>query len=172
MASDKPASLSPFKFKSMNRRSIGSAEERSANACSTDPADRVVCPAVCRNDSARTRTWSSSSTKRITATTHPHCASAKIYSARRVRHASGRRSTRRPTEQLPPRKKALVDLVESQDGGHFVLSWANPHTRRVSSSYRFIGAVCAFEGAATLLALRPITRQSSASAGLTTALSD
>src|SRR4249919_2970924 len=39
-------------------------------------------------------------------------------------HARGRRSTRRPKAQMLPRKKAVVDPLRSQNGGHFVLSWA------------------------------------------------
>src|SRR5215475_9141407 len=58
-------------IKSVKSRSIGSVPARRASVWSTVPADRVVCPTVWRNDSARTRTCSSSSTKRIVAKTVP-----------------------------------------------------------------------------------------------------
>lgn len=59
--------------------------------------------------------------------------------ARRIEgHARGRRSTRRPKVQMPPRKKALVDPLRSQNGGrgHFVLSRVAP-IRQLSMSADF-----------------------------------
>ena len=44
------------------------------------------------------------------------------------RYARGRRSTRKPKAQVPPRKKAVADSLRSQNGGrgHVVLSWVPP----------------------------------------------
>ena len=69
---------------------------------------------------------------------HPvsHCKCLETYSAR---HVSGRRSTRRPKAQLPPRRTAPADQVHSQNGGHFDLSWAIP-TRRTKRCYFFTAA--------------------------------
>ena len=43
----------------------------------------------------------------------------------------GRGSTRRTKAQLPPRQRAVVDVVQSLTGGHFVLSWAVPTQRLI-----------------------------------------
>ena len=63
---------------------------------------------------------------------------AKTYSARHVR----RGSTRRPKAPLPPHLAATVDSLRSQNGDHFVFSWAVP-TRRtyLILSLHYDGAV-------------------------------
>ena len=66
---------------------------------------------------------------------------AKTYSARHVR----RGSTRRPKAPLPPHLAATVDSLRSQNGDHFVFSWAVP-TRRtyLILSLHYDGAVSYF----------------------------
>ena len=46
-----------------------------------------------------------------------------------------RRSTRRLKAQLPPRQRAVVDLVQSLTGSHFVLSWVVPTRRTYPSPF-------------------------------------
>ena len=48
-----------------------------------------------------------------------------------MRHVRGRSSTRRPKAQLPLRQTGLADGLQSQKGGHLMLSWVVP-TRRTN----------------------------------------